>query len=152
VKKFSFSLDRVLAWRRSERELVQAGLGKLIAEREALARRADSIRGERAAYERSLANALHFDGGSVPTLPNWHTRVDRSLTELAAQLDQTRVRMEQQMERLREAELKVKLLEKLRDRRLDDWKTALNLEEENQAAEAYLARFARLKRAPDAGA
>ncbi len=152
MKKFSFSLDRVLAWRRSERELVQAGMGKLIAEREALASRADSIRDERAVYERSLANALYFDGGSVQTLPHWQKRVEKSLTELAAQMVQVRVRMEQQMERLREAELKVKLLEKLRERRVSEWKTALNLEEENQAAEAYLARFARLKRAPDAGA
>ena len=152
MKKFSFSLDRVLAWRRSERELEQAALGLLFAERDALARQADNLQGERAHYQRSLANALHFDGGSVPTLPHWHARIAKSLAELGARLDQTNGRVNHQMGRLREAELKVKLLEKLRERRLAEWTKALGLEEETQAAEAYLARFARLKRTENVGA
>ncbi len=152
MKKFSFSLDRVLAWRRSEREIQQAALGKLFAERDELSRRAESMREESLQYERTLANALYFDGGSVPTLPHWRNRVSKSLMELATQMDRMKILVEQQLERLRAAELKVKLLEKLRERRMAEWKTALGLEEETQAAEAYLARFARLKRSHDAGA
>ena len=152
MKRFSFSLDRVLAWRRSEREIERAALGKLLTERDALSRRADVIREDRAQFERSLAHSLYFDGGTVPTLPNWRTSVDRSLAALGSQLHQMTVRVNQQLERVREAELKVRLLEKLRERRLAEWKVALSLDEENQAAEAYLTRFARLKRTENVGA
>ncbi len=152
MKKFSFSLDRVLGFRRSECEMEQAALGKLLSERDELSRRTDTLRDGRTQYQTSLAHALYFDGGSVPTLPHWHARVNRSLSELAAQRDQLTVRVQQQQERVRAADLRVKLLEKLRERRLSDWKAALNLDGEAQAAEAYLARFARLKRSIEAGA
>jgi hypothetical protein len=47
------------------------------------------------------------------------------------------------MENLKKAQLKVHLLEKLRDRRLSEHTYAVNRELEELAADAYLAKFAR---------
>ncbi len=152
MKRFSFSLDRVLAWRRLQREQEQAALEKLIAERNALAERVRQIRTDRAECRDALAHSLTLESRQVTTLPGWLAKVTNTLHSLAARSQELEGRVQRQQETLREAERQVKLLERLRDRRLTVWQTQVALEEEAFAAEAYLARCIRLKKANPTGA
>ena len=145
MKTFSFSLDRVLAWRRLQLEQERAALQKLLADAQTLAHRAQAVQENRRAYERSLSRALHFDAFEVATLPHWQSQVKHVLTTLAGELQQLEIRLDHQRARHRAAEQKVKLLERLRDRRLGAWRLELSKEEEAFATEAHLAGCFRLK-------
>ena len=152
MKKFTFSLDRVLAWRRLQLDQERAALEKLLFDHNALVQREQFVRTKRRTYEEGLARSLHFDAREVVTLPQWQSQVLKSLSALASEQQQMKPRIAQQQEKIREAERKVKLLERLRERRHDAWKIELGKEEEAFAAEAYLARCIRLRRVNPAGA
>jgi hypothetical protein len=146
MKRFSFRLDRILAWRRLQRGEEQWNLQKALAEREELVRKERAVRAERSDSERTLAHALHFDAQFVSTLPHWQVRVKAVLAEMAVDAGKMEARVSAQRAKLREAERKVRLLERLREKRVEDWKTAMEREEEACAAETFLARGAREKR------
>lgn len=145
MKRFSFSLDRVLTWRRLQRDQERAKLDKLLSQRAALETRAAAIRRERLALERNLSVALHFDSSSVSTMPQWQRRVSASLQATVNESRQLEPRIEQQLAQFRLREREVRLLERLREKRLQAWQAEVSREEEAFAAEAYLARCIRLK-------
>jgi predicted transcriptional regulator len=62
----------------------------------------------------------------------------RKLDELRKELAKG---LQEQQRQLVEAERKVKLLEKLRTKRLDEWENEMLKEQETFAADAYLARW-----------
>lgn len=152
MKRFSFPLDRVLAWRRLQAEQERAILDRLVGQAEAIGRRSEEVRSARRSYEQSLSRALHFDAVDVVTLPHWQAQLKKSLGILAAEQQQVQQRVEQQRAKVREAERVVMLLERLRDRRLQAWQKELAREEETFAAEAYLAGCIRLKTSTRQGA
>jgi hypothetical protein len=146
VKRFSFRLDRILAWRRLQRDEEELSLQKLLGERDLLASKEIAIREEREKSEHALAHALHFDAQFVATLPYWQQRIKALLAQTAADVVKIEARVTEQRTKLREAERKVQLLERLRGQRLEDWKSEVSREEEAFAAETFLARGAREKR------
>lgn len=152
MKKFQFSLERILVWRRLQFEQERAIFQKLLGDRDDLVKREQSIRTERREYEEKLCAATDFDYGEVVTLPNWQSRMQESVAVLIAQQENLRPRIEQQQLRVREADGRVKLLERLYHRRHSEWTAEFAKEEEAFAAEAHLARCIRLKVVKPAGA
>jgi flagellar export protein FliJ len=144
MKRFSFGLERILEWRRVQRDEEALALQKALSERAAVVDRERALRHERDRYVTGLANALHFDADEVATLPHWQLRVKTTLEKMAAAIAEADARVAGQRDKMREAERKLQLLERLRDKRLGEWKAALDREEEAFASEMYLARSARL--------
>jgi hypothetical protein len=147
MKRFSFPLDRILAWRSLQRDEEQLNLKKVLTERDELLRKERAVRDERSDSEQALAHALHFDAQFVSTLPRWQMRVKAVLIQMASDVVKMETRAVAQRAKLREAERKVQLLERLREQRLGDWKAGIEREQEAFAAETYLAQSSRLKRA-----
>ncbi len=152
MKKFHFSLDRVLTWRRLQCEEQRAILDRLVREKNSIAKRANAIHAERRSFEHDLAHGMHFEARHVATLPHWQAQVKHRLVAIAGEQREADVRVAQAELLLRGAERAVKLLERLRERRVATWETELAREEEAFAAEAFLARCIRLRRAGPAGA
>ena len=145
MKKFSFPLDRVLNWRRLECERERARLEQRIAEHGAVEQRAFSIRRERDNTGQGIAEARVITGTEVATLVHWQMAVRRQLKELEIEEAKAADRIREQRTVVQEAESKVRLLERLREKRHGQWTVDLAREEETFATEVHLARFVRMK-------
>jgi flagellar export protein FliJ len=140
MKKFSFPLDRILVWRRLELEREQALLQRLVTQRNALAAKDAALRTQRLDAERLISGNRYVDAETVSTLPAWQVYMKKTIAAAANELVLAQQRVAAQQTRFSEATRRVKLLERLREKRLDHWQIELNREEEAFAAEAFLAR------------
>ncbi|MBI1791566.1 MAG: hypothetical protein HYR60_28895 [Acidobacteria bacterium] len=137
MKRFRFSLDRVLSWRRQQLELEQSRLAALLAELTGRIAHAGRLEREQLEVRRRLcAEPQELAAGD-----NW-------LRCLAGQLQQTRAeiaaferRIQAQQTAVRAARRAAEVLERLKQRRFGEWQAALDREEENLAGELYLARW-----------
>lgn len=141
MRTFQFPLERILSWRRSEFGGEEARLGPLLAERKRLEEvRRDLV----AAWERAgseLLAAGPVDGGDLAALGGYRARLERDLEANMRQRKDAEERVSRQQARVRETHRRVRLLEKLRHRQLQEWRVAWNRELENFAGEAFLARW-----------
>lgn len=143
MKKFTFALDRVLSWRRTQVRLEEAALARLHGEVKALQQRMAALdqsvvdaRGRLLAV-RSAApveiGALEHFRGAAAAQTRYLLQSLRALEQKVGQQTQVVV------ERRREA----KLLEQLRERRLEMWQTGVVREIDQQAEESFMAGFIR---------
>jgi flagellar export protein FliJ len=146
MKKFSFPLDRVLVWRRLELEREQAVLQRMVTQRNALAAKDAALRAQRIDAERLISANRYLDSETVATLPAWQSRMKKAIATAANDLVIADQKAAAQQARFLQAKLRVELLERLREKRLDQWQIELGREEEAFAAEAFLARSIGLKR------
>lgn len=141
---FRFRLERVLEIRRMEADRERSLVDQMLA---ALAELADRDRTlvatrDQAAGDLRTPNAL-IPLHAIESLDDYRQYVQ----EQRARLAQVRAHVERQLAaqraRLVEAQRKVKLLEKLRERRQEDWKAAFAKELDELASESYMNRFSK---------
>ncbi len=143
MKKFSFPLDRILSWRRTQVRLEEAKLARLNAglqtvhsQMATLSRSVDTARSQfiatRSAHPMEIAALEHFRSSTAAQTQH----LAREASSLEAKIAQ---QMGIVIGRRRDAQL----LERLREHRLGDWRRAAAQEVEQQAEESYLARFTR---------
>jgi flagellar export protein FliJ len=141
MQTFQFRLERILSWRRKEFEAEKARLGPLMAAQ----KRLDTVQREiAAAWDRAGRELLAGGpvcGTDLAALGGFRARLARDLEANARQRQQGAEKMAIQQGRVIEADRRVRLLEKLRHRRLDEWRAAWDRELENFAVEAFLARW-----------
>jgi len=141
MQTFQFRLERILSWRRKEFEAEKARLGQLMAAQKLL----EAVqRGIAAAWDRAgrelLAGGPVY-GTDLAALGGFRARLERDLEANARQRKEGAEKIAVQQGRVIEADRRVRLLEKLRHRRLDEWRAAWDRELENFAGEAFLARW-----------
>jgi flagellar export protein FliJ len=143
MKNFTFRLERVLGWRRAAFTVEEARLGPLLAEEARLqtAREARLAAHERAGRDILVGGAV--DGSELAALGGYRARLERELASLGRESAAARERVSTQRVRMVEAHQRVRLLEKLRSRRLEEWHVAAGREIESFASEAFLARWGR---------
>jgi hypothetical protein len=143
MRSFRFSLEKILSWRRTELQAEEARLAGLFAERTQL----DAARTEiHAASERAgnrMLEAEAVDGIELESLDGYRRRMDRELIALDRRRAQSGEEILKQRARVVEAHRRVRLLEKLKDRRLGEWRLAWQRETDSLASEAFLARWRR---------
>jgi hypothetical protein len=145
VKSFRFPLDRALHIRRAQLEIEQAKLQRLVRDREQLESQAQDIRNESSATRKALTTQSLFAAGEIATMPDYQRGAKLRLHKLEQQKNALIGKAQEQRRVTIEAERKVKLLEKLRSKRLGEWQTGMNNEQENFAADAYLARWKQIQ-------
>jgi flagellar export protein FliJ len=96
-----------------------------------------------------VRSATSISGSDLCALASFDRYLQRRRGVLDKQLAQLEQQIALQTATLREAERKVKLLEKLKQRRLVDWTSERDKELEAAAAESYLARFLSERRASE---
>ncbi|HXN45684.1 MAG TPA: hypothetical protein VN893_03530 [Bryobacteraceae bacterium] len=144
MHRFQFRLGSVLGWRAVELELEEGRLEQLFTElrhrdAEALALQ---VRGRESAQ---LIAAKTLDGQQLAALSYHRHYLEREAARLAAQRADCSKRIAAQQQRVVEAERKVRLLERLKQRRLAEWTFEFNREMEALASETFLAKWAREK-------
>ena len=143
MQRFQFRLDRVLEWRRKEHRMEEMRLAACVGLVHATERKIEHLRAERASIENDLLGRDAIPAADFANLGRYRLRADKEGVELSEQRRQALLAAAAQRATVQQAEQRVKLLEKMRERRLEEHTAAGNRELENLAAEAYLARWSR---------
>jgi flagellar biosynthesis chaperone FliJ len=141
LKKFAFSLDRVREWRDSQVRLEQAALERVESERMKLEERVVVLERERAAGEQKPAAGVSVDAQTLIALDEFHRFAVRQAAEMARQRVECEQRLTEHRLRVMEAQRKLRLLEKLKQRKKQAWNAEFDKEIEEQAADAFRAKW-----------
>ncbi|MBZ5591186.1 MAG: hypothetical protein LAP39_03050 [Acidobacteriia bacterium] len=143
MRNFRFSLERILSWRRLELQAEEARLAVLFAERSRLDAARTEIRAARESAASRLWAAGTVDGSELESLQGYRQRLEKKMVAMDRRRAQSAEQIALEQVRVVDAHRRVRLLEKLRGRRLEEWRTAGQRELENFASEAFLARWHR---------
>jgi flagellar export protein FliJ len=143
MKAFHFGLERVLDWRRMELEQAEM----VFKQQSAALAEIDRQRAEtdaadlRAQVEVRAWNPVW--GGDLAALGAFRVEAQKRQQKLQATRAKSERGLAEQWKAMMEARRRLRLLERLKERRLSEWRAAYDRELEEQAAEAYLAQWGR---------
>ncbi|MEQ1947280.1 MAG: hypothetical protein ABL995_08825 [Bryobacteraceae bacterium] len=144
MKRFSFPLERVLEWRRTQQRLEEIKLEGIHSELRLIDAENTAIKGQWGALHK-----LPVTGGFTSLELAARDQFRRHLTLEQKRLTQARraveARLSTQLTALAKKRRDVLLLEKIRTRRWEEWSRALTNEIDLQAAEAALRKWTRLQ-------
>jgi flagellar export protein FliJ len=140
MKRFEFSLHRVLDLRKQQAEMERARLQALLTTVERLRKAKQSLTQELQDARTSLTRSL-ASGSDYGVFADFEQHIHRrcAILERDSQLVQQQVR--DQQVKVREADQQVKLLENLKGKRLEQWNHQFDKELEELASDSYLARM-----------
>uniref|UniRef100_Q02C60 Flagellar FliJ protein n=1 Tax=Solibacter usitatus (strain Ellin6076) TaxID=234267 RepID=Q02C60_SOLUE len=141
MKTFHFPLEKALEWRRIELELEEARYKQQSAELTALDRRRAEIEASGIRAEIQVREWTPVAAGDLSALGSFRVRVKNDEAELAGRRAECQRKLADQQKQMLEARRRCRLLERLKGRRLADWKHTRDSELEQIAAESYLSRW-----------
>ncbi len=141
MKRFRFTLQRVLEFRATRAEEEERKLTVLQAELAGLAQAIEQTNQSRDNAARKLATAQQARGEELWALTHFCARLDGERRVLEQKKSACAQRLARQQNSYMEARRDLRLLEKLRERRLAEWTIEAGREMENVAGELYLARW-----------
>jgi flagellar export protein FliJ len=141
VKKFDFPLARVMDFRRLQARLEEIKLETLYAELRALdAREVASIQ-LKVQSEKELKSAKSVTGFDLEVFDAYRQALNEDQKRMDKARADCRKRIDTQLAMLTIKRRDVKLLELLKERRFEKWEKEMFKEIDQQADEAYLAKF-----------
>jgi hypothetical protein len=140
MKRFNFPLDRVRRWRLEQLHVEELKLQQLRAELEGLAASKRLIQDELAQTQRQVLGQAHMQSSELETLDSYQVHIRGRVRELENREWERGVKLIEQRTRVIEARRQFELLERLRKKSFGAWTKAVNKEQEDLAAELFLAR------------
>ncbi len=141
MKKFHFPLERVRDWRGKQVSLEEAKLERLNGEKCGVDAQLAALAQERTANETAVLRVDSIDALELRALDEYR----RFARFRQATLERERAEWDRQIAEQRanimEAQRKVRLLDKLRERKHKLWEAGFDKEIEEQGAEAFRARW-----------
>jgi len=140
VKRFQFPLERVLRWRAGQASVEELKLRQLLDE----TRRLESVRrglesDVKAAESRVLAGSS-IEAIELTSLGSYRLHARRKIRDLDKLRLEQQAKIVDQRQRVMEARRHSELLERLRGKTFEEWRSAVNREQETLAAELFLAK------------
>lgn len=142
MKKFRFPLERLLNYRRSRLAGEQARLEKLLAEQAGLEQRRAALEREERMVNESLRRLPVISSEQLSAIASFRRFAASEAVRLSAEIHAAAGRVAAQREAVLSARREVEVIEKLRERRLHDWRREVDQETERQTAELVVARWA----------
>ena len=139
MKKFAFRLDSALRWRTAQGQLERARLQALLADEARVQRDMQILTQERTGALGGLQGKAEVESSELRSLAAYIVGADWKKARLDEQLAKRKLLTEAQRRRVRDAELQVRLLEKLKEKKREEWQLEFDKDLENSAAEAWLA-------------
>jgi flagellar export protein FliJ len=140
---FTFPLQRVFDWRRTQLQLAEARVEQQLA---ALAEIDRERAGLDATRHRTEAEVRHFtglDGGDLSALGSFRQALKGRDRALSAKRVECQKELAVRQAAMLEARRRCRLLEHLKEKRLTEWQSAADRELDEVAADSYLAQWAR---------
>jgi len=141
VKKFTFPLGRVMDFRRIEQRLEEIKLETLYAGLRAMDTREAALIQKRVQSEKSLKSAASATGEELQIFNAYGLAMKEEIKRMEKTRAECRKRIEAQLAVVTAKRREVKLLEKLKEQRFEKWEKEMFKEIDNQAEEAYLAKW-----------
>lgn len=140
---FRFRLEKVLEWYTRQYELEERRFHECLAAlanaRQAIA----ALEAERLAVEREMILRSAIPARDLAALASYRLGAKRRAVDLNERCERCSAEVEAQRAKLQAAQRKVRLIEKLRERRLAEHVYAESRELEELAADAFFAKWAR---------
>ena len=127
MKKFSFELQKILEYRDFEKKQAEAELAKALAVENDINSKLEQLAIQFQASKESVKGSFNF--ADIMSHSQFTSLIEYQKEELLKQLAQAKLVSEQKREILRECMKKTVALEKLREKQLEEWKTAADYEE-----------------------
>jgi hypothetical protein len=140
MKRFVFPLDRVLRFRRLELERVEAHLSELAFRAHRERATADERRAESLQSSQHLTARREIRGADFQITRHWLARLESERGKALAASEKLLQQHREAIAQLIEARRKTRLLETLRQRKLDAHDLSNARQLETQASEFYLAK------------
>jgi flagellar biosynthesis chaperone FliJ len=143
MKAFQFPLEQVRLWRAEQAELEELKLQRANTELQSLRHLAQQVQAESDQAARCVLGGVSVDAVDLACLDGFreHTRVE--LGKIAEQTKQCQQRVEGQRRRLIESRRQFELLDRLKKKAMGEWRLARDKEQEELAAELFLAKRTR---------
>ena len=142
MQTFRFRLARVLEWYTRQYELEERRLTECLAALAGAKAAIAALLAERLSVEREMLARKSIPATDFAALGLYRLGVKKRGLELNAARERCQAEAEAQRLKLRAAERRVRLVEKLRERRLAEYTYAENRELEELASDAYLSKWA----------
>ena len=142
MKRFTFPLETARQWRNRQAEIQEMRLQQLVAEKQNIEDRRVALDEELDRERRRIGDGA-IDVQRLASLDRYATFVTREQHRLAAARADCDRRIEAQRAVLMEARRAFQLIERLKEKALIEWQAAGAKEQEELAAELFLARRAR---------
>lgn len=142
MQRFRFRLASVLGWRILQLEIEEGKLEALFAERRRRQEEIAAVGEQRRNAERVL-RADSVDGQALAALDAHRHAMVRLGERLRTQAQDCERRIAAQQVKVLEAERRVQLLDRLKERRLEEWRLEADREQETLASETFLAKWVR---------
>jgi len=143
MKAFQFRLQRVLEWRRLLLEREEIELQHQLAALAEIDRARQAILGAKDRAEAEMRALPDLSGADLAALDAFRDLVEKRVAEIALQRADREKQVAAQRAAMLEARRRYRLLERLKERRLEEWRAAGEKELENLAADAYTAQWSR---------
>jgi hypothetical protein len=143
MKRFDFPLERVRRWRREQASLEELKLQQLRAEMAGLQAAQRQIEADRVESEQKVLGQAYIESRLLESLDSYRQYTAGKVRHLESRKQQSEAKIQEQLNRVIEARRKFELLERLRVAALDEWQAAVNKEQEDLAAELFLAKSGR---------
>jgi hypothetical protein len=141
MNAFRFRLDRVLEWRRTQLELEENNFRRETAALAALDRVRAELEAAGVKAEVQVRQSRTITGRELAALGEFRLLVRSREADIARQRAERVKSLAAQRAVLLEAQRRCHLLERLKERRLEEWRLAGNKETEDLASETYLAQW-----------
>jgi|SRR5581483_2808220 len=147
MKRFSFPLERVLGWREEQARVEELKLEQLRAQAAALDQQKRDTALGRARSEWEVLSQRVVEATELANLDSYRLHAREKIRDLEQRVRQTEAQAAEQLQRVLQARRQAELLERLKQKALEEWRAANNREQEALAAELYLANRGRNARA-----
>ncbi len=141
MKKFAFPLETARKWRERLAEIEEVRLQALFTEKQKIESRVASLQAELEKEHRRVED-VSSDAAELARLDQFRVWVTRERQRLGISLGDCQKRIEAQRLVLVEARRRFQLVDRLKEKSLLEWIRASSKEQEDLAAELYLARRA----------
>jgi len=143
MKRFQFQLATALDWRKRRMEAEQARLDEVLARQAGLRRMMEDAARDRARSGEELLRARTIEAEDLAALDAYRRALDAQKRRLERELAAVEEAIGRQRQLVMTAMRDYRLMEKLKDRRLEEWRKQFEREVENEATELYLAKRGR---------
>lgn len=141
MKRFHFSLERVREWREKQVAVEEAKLERLMAGRNHLLAQIEELESERRANDGAVLHSSGADSFTLQALDEFRRFSRYRRAELDRAIAACDRQALEQRQRILEAQRKVRLLDKLRERKRRSWDLEFEKELAAEAAEAFLSKW-----------
>ncbi|HXA65168.1 MAG TPA: hypothetical protein VNV82_08455 [Bryobacteraceae bacterium] len=143
MKRFHFPLETVRRWRLERAGIEQLKLRQILAEKERLSAAKGQIQGQLSQTVQQVLGQPSIPAFELESLDSFSVHVRGRVRKLDSQERECEARIVDQRNKVLKARRQFELIERLRQKALTEWRAAGNKEQEDLAAELFLAKSIR---------